>query len=222
MVLNRCWFAVTSILLFPGLISAQEPKRFFVGGGPGMAILSAGSAATINSQTTAFSNYEPRLGALAHAFGGWHFSEYVTAQVAWSGNRNSLTFAATNSAADTYQQRRKSSQQNAGADALLYFRDRRSFVRPFLSVGFNYMWFRSEATSLAFSTAPTSAPPDFSDSVAGLRVAAGTDLLLRNGWGARYAFMEHLQTNVIGKRLSPRATNPLMNFQHLFGVVKYF
>ncbi|MDZ4800048.1 MAG: hypothetical protein SGI92_17980 [Bryobacteraceae bacterium] len=38
----------------------------------------------------------------------------------------------------------------------------------------------------------------------------------------RYAFHEITQRNPIGRQLSPQVGGPLMNFRHLFGVVRYF
>ncbi len=216
-------------ILFYSLVSvllpcafAQEP-RFFVGGGPGISILSGGSGANIAATSASLSSYEPKIGPQVHLFGGWNLAEYVSIQAAWSANRNDLIFQASTSDNAFYQQRRKSAQHNVGGDALLYFRNRKSLVRPFLSVGINAMWFRSEPTELIVSKGALSAPATFTARAPGLRVAAGTDLLIRNGWGFRYAFMEHLQQrNVIGLRLTPSAHRQLMNFQHLFGVVKYF
>ncbi|MEO6758863.1 MAG: hypothetical protein ABIO24_05370 [Saprospiraceae bacterium] len=200
---------------------AQTP-RFFVGGGPGVSIISGGSGAVVGPVVASISNYEPKVGRQVHVFGGWNPWEYISVQGAWSANRNTLTF--NSATADSfYQQKRKSSQQNVGGDMLLYFRERKSFVRPFLSVGVNYMWFKSAPTEVVASSGTLLPPPMFSDQASGLRVAAGTDLVHKNGWGFRYAFMEHLQQrNVIGTRLTPGAQRQLMNFQHLFGIIKYF
>lgn len=199
-----------------------QPSRFFVGGGPGVAVLSGGSGAVVGPAAASISNYEPKIGAQAHVFGGWNPWEYISLQGAWSFNRNALTFNST-AANGFYRQERKSSQQNAGADLMLYFRERKSFVRPFLSAGVNYMWFKSTPTEVVAASGPLLPPPMYSDRAFGFRVAAGTDLVHRNGWGFRYAFMEHLQQrNVIGLRLTPRAPGQLMNFQHLFGIIKYF
>ena len=210
-----------TFLLVP--FSMAQPPRFFVGGGPGISILSGGSGAVLGPASASISNYEPKIGKQIHIFGGWNPWEYVSVQAAWSANRNALIFNSTVGTTGFYRQRRKSAQQNLGTDFLLYFRDRKSVVRPFLSVGLNHMWFRSEPVEVTASGGALLPPPRFTDQAVGLRVAAGTDLVHRNGWGFRYAFMEHLQQrNVIGLRLTPSADRPLMNFQHIFGVVKYF
>ena len=95
------------------------------------------------------------------------------------------------------------SQHSVGADVLLYFRPRSSHIRPYLSAG--PAWVRS-----------------LSEDKPGLRVAVGMDLMLKSGWGFRYAFSEMMTANPFGAALHPRATTRLMNFQNLFGVVKRF
>jgi hypothetical protein len=194
----------------------------FAGAGPGIAILSAGSEAVIDSSTASLSNYKPARGALVHVFAGIHLSDYWSLQATWSANRNELTMSSSLAAAGFYQQRRSSSQQNLGGDLLLYFRNRRSFVRPFLSVGLNSMWFSSEPIETVAASGSLSPPASFKEQAPGLRVAAGADLMLPSGWGFRYAFLENMQRNVIGASLSPPANPVLMNFQHIFGFVKYF
>lgn len=204
-----------------GACAAAQP-RYFLGGGPGAAVLSGASGSAVNQNSVEISAYQPRLGALAHVFGGWHISEYVSLQGAWSANWNDLVYSAS-SDAGFFQQEQNSFQQNLGADTLLYFRNRRSFVRPFLSAGLNYMRFRSNVTELrTIGGQPPSVPGNFRAEEPGLRVAAGADLLLPNGWGFRYAFLENLQRNVAGRQLSPPAGGPLMTFQHIFGLIKYF
>ena len=209
-------------LLIAATVTASGQLKYFAGAGPGIAILSSASRAAVSAGSASVSNYEPKPGPLLHIFGGWHAWEYVSLQAAWSANRNGLTLSSTIPGSGFYQERRNSSQENLGADALVYFRERRSIVRPFLSAGFNYMWFRSERTELLFSSGTLRAPANFSGRRPGLRVAAGMDVMHRKGWGFRYAFMEHLQGNVIGSRLSPPATTKLMNFQHLFAVIRTF
>ncbi|MBI2686614.1 MAG: hypothetical protein HYX27_09885 [Acidobacteria bacterium] len=220
MVLTRV--PVLGLLAVLTATGAIAQPRYFIGAGPGISILSGGSGSQVTASAAAISNYEPKAGAEAHVFGGWHPWEYLSVQAAWSASRNGLTFNAT-TPNGFYRQQRKSSQQNVGADALLYFRERKSPVRPFLSVGLNHMWFSSDPTSTTASGGALLPPPRYTGRAWGLRVAAGADLVRRNGWGFRYAFMEHLQQrNVIGLRLEPAARRQLMTFQHIFGIVKYF
>ncbi|MEO7649759.1 MAG: hypothetical protein ABIZ80_04775, partial [Bryobacteraceae bacterium] len=136
---RRCHDAAGALcLLIASTVTASGQPKYFAGAGPGMAILSSASGVSVSAASASVSNYGPRLGPLLHIFGGWHAWEYVSLQAAWSANRNGLTFSSSVPGSGFYQQRRSSSQKNVGADALVYFRERRSIVRPFLSVGFNY------------------------------------------------------------------------------------
>jgi hypothetical protein len=202
--------------------SATAQTRFFAGAGPGIAILSGGAKADVNANAAALSSYAAVRGAMVHTFAGYHLSEYVSVQAAWSANRNALTLSASLTGTGFYQQQRSSRQQNLGVDLLVYFRDRRSIVRPFLSVGPNAMWFTSEPAGAVVSSGNLPPPGKFSETAPGLRVAAGMDVMHPGGWGFRYAFLENMQRNVIGATLTPPARPVLMNFQHVFGFVKYF
>jgi hypothetical protein len=201
-----------------------EPK-WFAGGGVGVSTLS-GDARSVLSPATSVSLYKPENGPLAHAFAGRHWRDYLSFQAAWSWNRNRLALASTRiegGQETTYEQARESRQQNLAADAMLYFRGRRSFVRPYLSVGLGVMAFRSHSPVLRVSRGRPVLPPDAFDSVKpGFRAAAGIELLGRSGWGFRYAFLETISANPVGARLDPRGQRGLANFQNLFGLVKYF
>jgi hypothetical protein len=204
-------------------LPASAQPRFFAGGGPGAAFLSNDAGASITSGASAVSTYRSNAGLLAHAFAGWHFHDYLSVQGAWNYNRNRLRFSGTNSAGGSYDQLRSSTQDNAGVDLLVYFRDRRSWIRPFLTCGLNYMWFESRQTSLLEKNGVIATPPDrLTLAQKGLRVAAGADVRLHGGWGFRYAFNEILQGNGISRQLTPAGSSPLMNFQHLFGIMRSF
>jgi hypothetical protein len=84
------------------------------------------------------------------------------------------------------------------------------------------MWFSTEPIETVVARGSLSPPVKFAEQAPGVRVAAGVDLMLPSGWGFRYAFLENMQRNVIGSRLSPPAKPVFMNFQHIFGFVKYF
>lgn len=206
---------------------AVAQPRYFTGAGGGIAALSGGGSSTIGAQASAISLYKPGLGPAVHAYFGRHAWEYVGVQAAWSWNRNPLTFSSSASLGDgpaaVYEQKRSSSQHGLGADVLLYFRERRSFIRPFLAVGVNWMRLESKAQSLSTASGPVLLPPAaFTANKPGLRAAAGIDLMHRSGWGLRYAFLETIQANAIGARLAPRTQGALMNFQNQFSLVKYF
>ena len=84
------------------------------------------------------------------------------------------------------------------------------------------MSFDSRVTALRVSKGqPTPPGESFGSTKIGLRAAAGIDLMLKGGWGIRYAFLETIQGNPVSGRLSPPGQRGLANFQNLFGVVKY-
>lgn len=205
---------------------AAGQSAWFAGGGTGISTLSGDARSVITASSTAISQYKPENGPIAHAFGGRHLRDWLAVQAAWSWNRNSVALVSSvvESGRETvYEQARRTSQNNAAADALLYFRNRRSFARPFLSVGFGVMSFRSNHPVLRVSKGDPVLPgPEFSAVKPGLRAAAGIDLMLGRGWGFRYAFLETMQGNPVSQRMTPKGARGLANFQNLFGVVKYF
>ncbi len=221
------WRLIPFLILIPLRCLAQDthPSKFFAGGGPGLALLSGGGASAVSAARGSLSSYSASAGLLVHAFGGVHLNEYFSIQGAWNWNRNALQFSAAATSGAAFQQSRTSSQNNSGADLVVYFKPRNSRIRPFITGGLNLMRISSDADPITVSVgaAPTLPRPRFTASQAGLRVAAGADfMLLPRGWGVRYAFHEITQRNPIGRQLSPQAGGPLMNFQHLFGVVRYF
>jgi hypothetical protein len=204
---------------------ASAESRYFVGGGTGLAILSADASSSIDEGSSALSRYAPRKGPIVHAFAGVHAGGYISVQGEWSWNRNTLTLSGAEfrGGESAWEQSRSSSQHNVGADGLLYFRDRRSWVRPYLSVGINWMRFRSEEKQiLVRRNAPSIPPRSLLANEPGLRVAAGIDVMHPSGWGFRYAFIENIQRNPIGRLLAPAGSASLMNFQNQFAVIRYF
>lgn len=217
------WLVVVS--LFTGSAGAQAV--WLAGGGTGVSTLSGDARSVISASSSAISQYKPENGPLVHVFGGRHLREYLSVQGAWSWNRNALALLSSRVEAGRetlYEQGRSSSQHNGAVDALLYFRHRASFARPFLSVGLGVMSFHSADPDLRVTKgAPVAPGPRFSAVKPGLRVAAGIDLMMRSsGWGFRYAFLETIQGNPVSPRLDPPGQRGLANFQNIFGVVKYF
>lgn len=207
---------------FPG--AAQQ--RWFGGGGIGVSTLSADGRSEITQQSTAVSQYKPENGPLVHLFAGRHLRDWLAVQGVYSWNRNEVALVSTRISGgteSTFEQARSSRQHNAATDMLIYFRGRSSSVRPFLSVGLGVMSFESRATALRISKGqPVIPPATVSATKPGLRAAAGIDLMIRGGWGIRYAFLETIQGNPVSPMLSPPAKRGLANFQNLFGVVRYF
>jgi opacity protein-like surface antigen len=104
--------------------------------------------------------------------------------------------------------------QHAGvADLLLYFRERRDWVRPYLSAGIGAVHTRADLHATQLDTRETS-----TDAV--MRVAVGVDVLLKDNLRFRYSFSESLSRNPFAGPVP--AKKAFMNFQNLFGAVWYF
>src|SRR5215831_13982123 len=134
---------------------------------------------------------------------------------------DSLAASSTGTGAKFYEQACQSSQHAAFGNALLYFRPRSSWVRPFLSVGTGIVHLDTEPRSTAVGSG-ISAPGPFSATNAALHVAVGIDLKTKSGWAFRYSFAETSGANPISSQLTPPGSRMLANFRNLFGVVKYF
>ncbi len=217
-------FCIVAAGAVSGRLSAQP--GWFVGGGVGVSTLSGDARSAISANATALSQYKPENGPLAHFFAGRQFAEWLAVQGAYSWNRNSLTLTSAlfEGGRETLYEQSRGSRQHAGAvDAMVYFRGRSSWVRPYLSVGLGVSSFHSSRRELlTVKGSPDPPGQSFSATKPGLRAAAGIELLHRGGWGFRYAFLETLQGNPIGARLTPPGKRGLANFQNQFGVVKYF
>lgn len=204
-------------------ISGIANAQTFVGVASGVSTLSADAQAAMGMSETATSTYKPENGALVSGFAGGHVNDFLSLQAGYGWNRNSLTLTSIRLPQHSYQQPRNSSQHSGFGDVLFYFRNRRSWARPFLLVGIGVTHFASQVDGSPSVTGSPALPPrNFSAAEPGLRVAAGIDLLARNGWGFRYMFLETMQRNPISRQLSPPAARGLANFQNVFGFVKYF
>ncbi|MBC8165959.1 MAG: hypothetical protein H7Y20_08810, partial [Bryobacteraceae bacterium] len=99
----------------------------------GVSTLSA-DAATQLGTPNAVALYSPENGAAANIGAGFHSNDWLSFQANYIWNRNQLTLTQIGDRR-FFEQMRKS-RQNAGvADLLLYFRNRRSWARPYLSAG---------------------------------------------------------------------------------------
>ncbi len=122
-----------------------------------------------------------------------------------------------------HEQIRTSSQHGVLGDLLVFFRNRRSSARPYLSVGAGFVRLRSTEVSInSIVGAPRLPPKQFTSTAPALRVAVGIDLALGRGWAFRYSFSETIRNNPISAQLSPPGRRHLANFQNLFGFVKNF
>jgi Outer membrane protein beta-barrel domain len=199
---------------------------FYFGAVGGVATLSADGRFILSGASAQTSLYKPVNGPALNLFAGWDFSDYVSLQANYILNRNDLTLVSTAfspTGASAYEQTRTSQQSSAIADALVYFRKRRSRVRPYLSGGTGLVSLSSSEKALGMLTGSPSIPEQhFSDTEIGLRVAVGMDVRLRRAWWFRYSFSETISSNPISNELSPPGMRGLKNFQNLFGVVRRF
>jgi len=192
----------------------------------GVSSLSGDARSIVNSDSSAFSSYDPKNGGDVSVLFGKHFSEYLSAQVSYTWNENELSLAAGSSGTgmqQAYQQTRSSSQQTAIGNVLVYFRQQKSRLRPYLSVGTGFMHFASKQETLQHVFGVPALPPQqFSANAIVLNVPVGIDVNLGKGWAFRYTFSETISGNPISERLSPPGLHTFKNFQNLFGFVRRF
>ncbi len=180
---------------------SAQPQAYVTGLG-GFAALSG--AAAVQSSPPAAASYDAKVGAALNFETGYHLNDWFSGQAGYIWNRNRIVSSMLDAPGGMLvQQAAIRSQHSAGADLLLYFRPRSSQIRPYLSAG--PAWVRA-----------------LSENKLGYRVAVGTDLMLKSGWGFRYSFSEMMTANPFGAALRPQAASKLMNFQNLFGIIKRF
>ena len=204
--------------------AAQPRPQPYVGVLAGVSTLSADARSEVTPGDAQVSLYKPENGPALNVLIGLHVHEYLTVQANYVWNRNDLALTsvrATQSGSSFYEQPRTSSQHAIVGDLLMYFRERRSVVRPYLSAGVGIVRLETRGDGQERDgNAP--APATSHASRALLRVAVGIDVALAGGWIVRYSFSESLSGNPISAQLSPPAPRNLANFQNLFGVVRAF
>lgn len=213
--------ALACCLAIHGYLAAAEPA-FFAGGLGGISTLSADAGISLSGSEPGAAAYKPENGPAINLFAGWHVNGYLSFQANYIRNSNDVAITRILGEA-SFEQARGSVQDALVGDTLLYFRNRDSWVRPYLSAGAGPVRIDSRATVLR-SNSGSLVPPsqEFSATFLGFRVAVGIDLLAKNGWGFRYTFSETKSANPFSQHLVPRGERRLANFQNLFGVVKYF
>ena len=209
---------------FPRWSHAQD-VGYFAGAITGVATLSGDPSFVVTTDGFAVSKYRPENGAAANVFIGAHLREYVTVQANYIWNRNDLTLAA-GIASDTdarfYEQPRASSQHAVVGDLLVYFRERASRVRPYLSGGLGIVRFETDGTGAPVDGGLPLPPTHVSSVDVILRVAVGVDVPVGHGWNVRYSFSEGIGPNPISRELDPPGSRGLMNFQNLVGLMRRF
>lgn len=221
-------------VLFQGVIAIWSlgtstlwgAENNYAGGVAALSTLSADGRSIISSAGSQVSLYKPENGSALDLFFGRYLNDYVSVQGNFIWNANDLTLVSSSTSpqgASSYSETRGSSQTTATGDVLVFFRDRRSRLRPYLSVGTGIVHLRSSERQIEFvSGSPVLPPHDFSANNAVLRVAVGIDVKLRRGFYLRYSFSETISTNPISDRLSPPGERGLKNFQNLWGLLKTF
>ena len=201
---------------------AQQNRRVFVGTVAGVSTLSADARSEITSDGADVSLYKPENGPALNVFLGMHVREYVTVQANYIWNRNDLALTSVRSTPlgpSFYEQPQTSSQHAIVGDLLVYFREQRSVVRPYLSVGAGVVRLETKADGPALSRNAVPLAETLLATRATLRGAVGLDLRLGQRWSVRYSFSESVSGNPISAQLSPPGQRNLANFQNLFGVV---
>jgi hypothetical protein len=215
-------WVILLLVFVPTVASAQ----FYTGALAGFATLSVDHRAIVSPTSSVTSAYGTFNGPAFMVYFGRHFTDYLSGQITYGWNRNDLSLSSVRfdaSGGSSYEEARKCRQQSVVADLLLYFRNRRSFARPYLSVGTG--WTRLDSSLVGVNAvmgSPPMPPQEFSSSSMPLRVAVGIDLYAKKGWAFRYSFAETIRSNAISQQLSPPALHNLANFQNLFGIMKQF
>jgi hypothetical protein len=196
-----------------------------VGAVGGISTLSADGRSLTAGTSTGISLYKPENGPTFQVVAGRHLNDLVSLQVSYGWNRNRLTLTSSQYSGDDfvfYEQMRKASQHGVLGELLLYFRNRKSFARPYLSLGAGVVHLDSSQESIEPASGQLAAPGAFSSAEPAVRVAVGIDLFLRGSWAFRFIFSETIRNNAISGRLTPPGQRNLAHFQNLFGFVKYF
>lgn len=192
----------------------------------GVAAISGDARSTLDASSSAFSSYDPANGGALEVLAGKHLSDYFTVQANYIWNANDMTVASGTFTATTqrgYQELRSSSQQSVLGNVLVYFRNRDSRLRPYLSVGTGLVHFSSAQQRLDLSVGgPVLPTRNFSSNFIALNVPVGIDVALGHRWAFRYTFSETISRNPIDDQLSPSGRHAFKNFLNLFGFVKSF
>src|SRR5438270_5023647 len=215
---------VLSSFCLSACLSAAAQMTYYVGALGGISTLSGDAGSHLSQQAADSSSYKPDNGAALNVFAGMHLHNWFSLQGNYIRSQNDLLLTSVSSGSNTfYAQTRTSSTQAAVLDFLLYFRSRRSRIRPYLGTGGGVLWLRSRANRLVASGGVPDLPPyTFTSNRPVFRSHVGIDLRLTRKLDFRYSFSEMLATNTISRELSPPGPSRLKVFQNLFGLVLRF
>lgn len=190
----------------------------------GIATLSADAGSQATSTGLNLSSYAPSNGGALNVFAGVPVHNYISLQLDYVWNSNDLRLSSASSGTGVfYQQDRASSQQAVIVDALVYFRPRRSRIRPYLGTGVGVVHLSSrERRLISTAGAPALPPARFFSTNPVLRSHVGIDFRLTGRLDFRYSFSDMISRNEISKHLSPPGPRGMENFQNLFGFVVRF
>ncbi len=205
-------------------IFALAQTKPFVGVLGGVATLSSDARTLPTSLGLSASSYKPENGPVLNLVAGIHWNQYLSVQGNYVWNRNTLTLSSTTSGSTSfYEERRKSTQQAALGELLVYFRGLDDRLRPYLSVGAGVVHFSStRQNEILLGGTPVLPPTHFDSTRPALRVAVGMDVALTHRVALRYSFGETIRHNDVSAQLAPPARRNLANFQNLFGLVVRF
>jgi len=215
------WAAALLVLITACSVFAQTYT--YIGALGGIATLSADAGSQRTAQGLALSSYAPSNGGALDLLAGIHLHDYFSVQANYIWNRNDLVLNSSTGTGTDYEDARSSSQHAGIFDFLVYFRQRDSWIRPYLALGIGVSHLTSSRTLLIASNGTPALPPKiFSSTGPVLRSHVGIDLKLKPKLYFRYSFSETIGHNEISKNLSPPGPRKLANFQNLFGFVVRF
>jgi hypothetical protein len=223
-IVCRASAAALLLAVLPSLSTAQD-SGFFAGVISGSSQLSGDPSSVVTPAGFATSVYKPETGPAVNAFVGIHLREYVTIQANYTWNRNDVAFFAalgTPTGNRFYEQPHSTIHHTFIGDVLVYFRERSSRIRPYLSGGLGLLHLSSEGRSGLIDGGLRPPPATFTTTDFTTRVAVGADVPVGHGWGIRYSFSENLGPNPLSRQLDPQGRRGLMNFQNLVGVMRTF
>ena len=170
--------------------------RPYAGAIGGISTLSADAGSSASAKGLSLSAYSPKNGPALNLFAGVHLHDYFSLQLNYVWNRNQLIFNSTTSASNTFYQQARSSSQQAGIfDFLLYFRPRKSWIRPYLGTGGGVIHLSSrQVRMLGSAGTPVLPPSTFSSTRPVFRSHVGMDIRLSS-------HLRHQRRNVDGSAI---------------------
>ncbi len=206
------------------LVTPLAAQSSFVGGFFGVSTLSGDARTDVTTAGARFSSYKPENSPTAVIFAGRHLTDFFSVMGSYGWNRNDIVLAHGSTAtAEAYSQPYRATLQTAMAEGMLYFRNRRSRVRPYLSTGMGRTRTLLNAYALpVVAGSPVRPSSSITRTGPAFRFAVGIDLMMTRHAAFRYSFSETIQGNPMSEALTPPGQRKLANFQNWFGVAFFF